>query len=163
VLFQGVGNQPGIVYGTIETSYLSVVRDADDQREATLLSERGRGQQKQREPDPDTSGGTPARLSDKARDALVAHTWPGNIRELRNVLETAAILNEEGVIEPHHLSLQPTVPVAADTQNLQTTERRMIERVLQQTGWNKSRAARQLGLTRTQLYGRLRRHGLENP
>ena len=110
----------------------------------------------------DTSGGTPARLSDKACDALVAHTWPGNIRELRNVLETAAILNEEGVIEPCHLSLQSTVPVAAETQDLQTIERRMIERVLQQTGWNKARTARQLGLTRTQLYGRLRRLGLEN-
>jgi len=110
----------------------------------------------------ETSGGTPARLSGKACDALLAHTWPGNIRELRNVLETAAILNEEGVIEPCHLSLQSTVPVAADTQDLQTIERRTIERVLQQTRWNKSRTARQLGLTRTQLYGRLRRHGLEN-
>ena len=50
------------------------------------------------------------------------------------MLETAAILNEEGVMEPCHLSLQPTVPLAADTQNLQTIERGMIERVLQQTG-----------------------------
>jgi DNA-binding NtrC family response regulator len=107
------------------------------------------------------SGGPPAHLSDEARDALVAHSWPGNIRELRNVLEAASILSDEGVIERRHLSLYATTTVAPGTPDLATIERQTIEKILQQTDWNKSKTARRLGLTRTQLYVRLRRYGLE--
>ena len=100
-------------------------------------------------------------LRDDARDALLAHDWPGNVRELRNVLERAAILSD-GDIECQHLSLRPKMralsPLRSD---LSTVERGTIERVLHETNWNKSRAARRLGLTRTQLYGRLKRYGLE--
>jgi DNA-binding NtrC family response regulator len=109
----------------------------------------------------EVSGGPPARLSDEARDALVAHSWPGNIRELRNVLEAASILSDEGVIERRHLSLYATTTVAPGTPDLATIERQTIEKILQQTDWNKSKTARRLGLTRTQLYVRLRRYGLE--
>jgi Nif-specific regulatory protein len=101
------------------------------------------------------------RLSDEARDALLAHSWPGNIRELRNILESAAILSDDGVIERRHLSLQAK-PIAAAPNDLSTIERQTIENVLRQTDWNKSKTARRLGLTRTQLYVRLRRYGLEN-
>jgi DNA-binding NtrC family response regulator len=108
-------------------------------------------------------GGRPTRLADEARDALLAHSWPGNVRELRNVLECSAILSDEGVIEPRHLSLQGRAAPAALPHDLETMERQTIENVLRKTDWNKAKAARQLGLTRTQLYVRLRRHGLENP
>ena len=108
----------------------------------------------------DVSGGPPARLSDEARDALVAHSWPGNIRELRNVLEAASIVSNEGVIERCHLSLHAAARMTA-TEDLATMERQTIEKILQQTDWNKSKTARRLGLTRTQLYVRLRRYGLE--
>ena len=101
-------------------------------------------------------------LSDEARDALLAHAWPGNIRELRNVLESAAILSDDGVIERRHLSLQAKTIAAAPT-DLGSLERQTIENVLRETDWNKSKTARKLGLTRTQLYVRLRRYGLENP
>jgi len=101
------------------------------------------------------------RLADEARDALLAHGWPGNIRELRNVLESAAILSDDGVIERRHLSLQTKTTAAAPT-DLGAIERHTIETVLRETDWNKSKTARKLGLTRTQLYVRLRRYGLEN-
>jgi len=108
------------------------------------------------------SGGSPVRLSDEARDALVVHSWPGNIRELRNVLEAASIVSDEGVIERRHLSLHAARMTATDApQDLATMERQTIEKTLQQTDWNKSKTARRLGLTRTQLYGRMRRYGLE--
>jgi transcriptional regulator with PAS, ATPase and Fis domain len=111
----------------------------------------------------ESTGGRPTRLANEARDALLAHSWPGNIRELRNVLERAAILSDEGVIEVHHLSLSvPTIP-AVSSNDLGAMERQTIENVLRQTDWNKSKAARRLGLTRTQLYVRLRRYQLENP
>jgi transcriptional regulator with PAS, ATPase and Fis domain len=110
----------------------------------------------------EVSGGPPARLSEEARDALVAHTWPGNIRELQNVLEAASILSDDGVIERRHLSLPAAgMTATAAPQDLATMERQTIEKILQQTDWNKSKTARQLGLTRTQLYVRLRRYGLE--
>jgi transcriptional regulator with PAS, ATPase and Fis domain len=100
------------------------------------------------------------RLREDALAALMAHDWPGNVRELRNVLERAAILADDD-IECRHLLLRPrTRPLSAAT-DLRVLERGTIERVMRETDGNKSKAARQLGLTRTQLYGRLRRYGLE--
>ena len=107
-------------------------------------------------------GGRPARLLDEAFNALITHDWPGNVRELRNVLERAAILSD-GEIGCAHLSFRAKRPSALPTADLASTERVTIERVMRETDWNKSKAARRLGLTRTQLYGRLRRHGLESP
>ena len=103
----------------------------------------------------------PARLEDDARDALMSHSWPGNVRELRNVLERAVILSDEGVIERRHLSLHSKT-VSAPPNDLGAIERQTIENVLRQTDWNKSKTAKKLGLTRTQLYVRLRKYGLEN-
>ena len=100
------------------------------------------------------------RLSDEACNALMQHAWPGNIRELRNALESAAILCDDGVIELSHLSL-PTKTVSVTPYDLTAIERQKIQDVMQQTDWNKSKAARILGLTRTQLYVRLRRHRIE--
>ena len=93
---------------------------------------------------------------------LLAHSWPGNVRELRNVLERAAILCEGGFITPRHLSLEaaPMAPVQP-ANDLGATERRTIERVLRETDGNKAKAARRLGLTRTQLYVRLRKYDLD--
>jgi len=102
------------------------------------------------------------RLRDDAVAALLAHDWPGNVRELRNALERATIL-ADGDIECRHLSLRAKARTAAPPTDLGTVERGTIERIMNQTGWNKSKAARRLGLTRTQLYGRLRRYGLEAP
>jgi Nif-specific regulatory protein len=104
----------------------------------------------------------PVRLGEDARDALLAYDWPGNVRELRNVLERAAILSDEGVIERRHLSLYSKAVAPAPAHDLGTIERQTIERVLRQTDWNKAKTARQLGLTRTQLYVRLRKYRIEN-
>jgi transcriptional regulator with PAS, ATPase and Fis domain len=106
-------------------------------------------------------GRPPADLGDEARDALLAYDWPGNVRELRNVLERAVILSDEGTIERRHLSLQPKAIPAAPPEDLGAMERQTIEQVLRQTDGNKSKTARRLGLTRTQLYVRLRRYGIE--
>jgi len=76
------------------------------------------------------------------------------------VLERAAILSD-GDIECRHLSIRPKLRALSSPSDLSAVERGTIERVLLETGWNKSRAARRLGLTRTQLYGRLKRYGLE--
>jgi transcriptional regulator with PAS, ATPase and Fis domain len=105
--------------------------------------------------------GTP-RLSDEAIDMLLTHDWPGNVRELRNVLERAAIM-ADGDIDSRHLSIRPRARTMSPPSDLKVVERGTIERILLETDWNKAKAARRLGLTRTQLYSRLRRHGLEAP
>ena len=109
-------------------------------------------------------GRPPVGLTREAKAALLQHDWPGNVRELRNALERAAIVCEGSLITAEHLSLQKvrrTESLAAT--NLNRVEREAIEQVMRQTGWNKAKAARRLGLSRTQLYVRLRKYDLEPP
>jgi transcriptional regulator with PAS, ATPase and Fis domain len=106
--------------------------------------------------------GTTAELTPEASEALCRHDWPGNVRELRNVLERAAIVCEGQLIDIEHLSLA----VREDRPRLSSThlgdlERQAIEQVMREVDGNKVTAARQLGITRTQLYGRLRKFGLQ--
>ena len=91
------------------------------------------------------------------------YPWPGNVRELRNALERAAILCDGGMITPDHLSLhaEPIAPASSPTTDLRAAERRAIEKALRETDGNKAKTARRLGLTRTQLYVRLRKYDLE--
>jgi transcriptional regulator with PAS, ATPase and Fis domain len=104
----------------------------------------------------------PAGLTKDARDALLSYHWPGNVRELRNALERAAILCEGGLIASPHLMLQADRQAATtQTSDLNEVERQTIEQVLRETQGNKSQAAKRLGITRTQLYGRLRKYGLD--
>ena len=106
----------------------------------------------------------PAGLTREARDALLRHHWPGNVRELRNALERAAILCEGGLIRAEHLALDvPGKPASAGSMDLGAIERETIEQALRECRWNRTRAAKRLGLTRTQLYLRLQKYGLEKP
>jgi transcriptional regulator with PAS, ATPase and Fis domain len=109
-------------------------------------------------------GRPPAGLTRDAKNALLQYQWPGNVRELRNALERAAILCEGGLISAQHLALQgsPLRPAAATT-DLNAVERETIAQVLRDCHWNKSKAAQRLGLSRTQLYVRLRKYALEQP
>ena len=107
-------------------------------------------------------GRPPAVLAGDARQALQRHDWPGNVRELRNALERATILSEGGPIEASHLALRSCcAPGRVETTNLKAFERDTIAQVLQQCRWNKAQAALRLGLTRTQLYVRIHKYGLE--
>jgi transcriptional regulator with PAS, ATPase and Fis domain len=107
-------------------------------------------------------GRPPAGMTRATKQALLSYHWPGNVRELRNVLERAAIVCEGGLIAPEHLALQPEDRLARlRTTDVGVMEQQLIEQVLRDCRGNKARAARQLGLTRKQLYGRLRRYGME--
>jgi two-component system NtrC family response regulator len=108
-------------------------------------------------------GRPPAGLTRDAREALLRHDWPGNVRELRNALERAAILSEGALISAEHLSLYARRPVLDATTDLNAVERSTIEQVLRECRGNKSKAAKRLGLSRTQLYVRLRKYQLEQP
>ena len=127
-------------------------------------------------------GRPPAGISREARQVLVQYHWPGNVRELRNILERAAILCDGGLITAEHLALNvsprpmgaPRPPLATEVEDasapvvpvrpssagdLSTMERAMIEQALQSARFNKSKAAKTLGLTRKQLYVRMRKYG----
>jgi two-component system response regulator AtoC len=120
-------------------------------------------------------GRPPAGISREAKQVLAEYHWPGNVRELRNILERATILADGGLIVAEHLALVPRPQTQGGTpavvhhdshklvapQDLESSERAMIEKALQQARFNKSIAAKALGLTRAQLYTRLKRHGLE--
>ena len=114
-------------------------------------------------------------LSRDAREVLLAHAWPGNIRELANAIERALIVREAGdggLITAADLALAPA-PARADAGrpapasgppaggSLAEWERQMITEALAKARGNKSRAARLLGLTRSQLYTRMKRFGLD--
>jgi DNA-binding NtrC family response regulator len=111
-------------------------------------------------------GRPPAGLTRDAKDALLRYHWPGNVRQLRNALERAAILCEGGLITVEHLSLDPERPASAPaavgspTTGLNAMERDMIAQALAACSGNKSKAAERLGITRTQLYVRMRKYHL---
>ena len=105
----------------------------------------------------------PAELTQQAMEALRRHEWPGNVRELRNVLERALIMCDGRFIEAEHLSLRARkdAPLSSGT-DLGTLEKKAIERALRDTDGNKVKAAKQLGISRMQLYTRLRKFGFQN-
>ena len=125
-------------------------------------------------------GRPPSGISRDARSLLTDYSWPGNVRELRNLLERAAILCEGGLISAEHLALNVATKLApsfiadvagagagagfhssSGSGDLHPMERVMIEQALQSARFNKSKAAKVLGLTRQQLYVRLRKYGLD--
>jgi DNA-binding NtrC family response regulator len=107
-------------------------------------------------------GRPPAGLTRAAREALLRYDWPGNVRELRNALERSAIRCDASLIDAEHLALQPEAKPRGDvSSDLRSLERDTIMRVLQDCEWNKAQAAKRLGLTRTQLYGRMHKYGID--
>ena len=109
-------------------------------------------------------------FSDAARKRIIGYDWPGNIRELKNVIERAVVLNTKSQIDVADLALspaveargpEPTLSASAVEISLAELERQHIERVLRHTGGNKSRAATILGIERSTLDRKLKRFASE--
>jgi two-component system response regulator HydG len=108
---------------------------------------------------PATGDGAPRSITQQAREVLAAFDWPGNVRQLRLVLETAATLAGRSPIAPRHLPEQVRdQPKAMRT--LAAVEREHIQRVLDQVGGVKARAAAELGIATSTLYAKIRRLGI---
>jgi DNA-binding NtrC family response regulator len=135
-------------------------------------------------------GGTPApELEAAALDALRAYSWPGNVRQLKNCLERAVILSNNGRITIAELPpevVRPAVPAAfvgpsqpgaaadfnagsssfvpsavSSPTSLRDVERQQILSALEQTGWHRGKTAEILGISPSTLYRRLRDYNLE--
>jgi len=119
------------------------------------------------------------RLSDAAKAALLAYPWPGNARELRNVLERACLLcdgerigvDDLGLLSSTGSALRPNLRTSASPEpgtsaanplrSMEEVEKEHIRMVLDSTGWNKVHAAEVLGIGRTNLYEKIRLFGLK--
>jgi formate hydrogenlyase transcriptional activator len=103
-------------------------------------------------------------ISKKNMEALQSHSWPGNGRELRNVVEHAMILSKGKTLVVHALKLGS--PEAGVTRNLEDLERRHIVTELERSGWRvagKGGAAEVLGLKRSTLYSKMKKLGIGRP
>jgi Nif-specific regulatory protein len=101
-------------------------------------------------------------ISAKALQALLDYRWPGNIRELRNVIERAIVMGDGERIWPEDLSpaLRGSAPERQHLPTLATLERDHIVRVLRHTQGNVARAARILAIRRVTVYAKLKSYGL---
>ena len=99
-----------------------------------------------------------------AKEMLRSHRWPGNVRELDHVVERAVLLAEADVVCARHLLLRSETPAAhpLEDMSLEDVECLLIRKALARCEGNVSRAAGALGLSRSALYRRLQRHGI-NP
>ena len=106
------------------------------------------------------------RFSPAAKRAMLDYEWPGNVRALRHAVERAVILAEEDVLSPSDLQLDDGVSetenlaIAPTILNLDHLERETIQKALRKHGFNISRAANELGLTRASLYRRMEKHDI---
>jgi DNA-binding NtrC family response regulator len=123
-------------------------------------------------------GRGPLAVDPEAQQRLLAYDWPGNIRELQNVLERALVLAEQDVIGPEHLPAEvrpgggpadlpapdadraTPVPAASALLSLEEIERRHVMRVLEATGGSREEASRILGISRRTLTRMVQRWGL---
>ena len=140
----------------------------------------------------DVGGTTPPELEPQALDALRTYSWPGNVRQLKNCLERAVILSNNGRITINELPpevVRPSVPALAFTApasqpgstadfssgassfgssagssptSLRDVERQQILAALEQTGWHRGKTAEILGISPSTLYRRLRDYNLEH-
>ncbi len=93
-------------------------------------------------------------LSPQAVRMLLSYDYPGNIRELENIIERAVITCRGSLINPEDLHLEPIEAKPREE------EKEKIKRVLEETGWNKSLAAKRLGMHRTTLWRKIKELGL---
>lgn len=133
---------------------LPPLRERHDKAELLehLLTEEARGQ--------------PVQLADDARQLLLNFPWPGNVRQLRNVLRTLNALCEGGVIRLADLPSEircvaASTRSAASARALDDAECTALIQALKAQRWNMTRTALQLGISRNTLYRKLRKHGIE--
>ncbi|WP_425397240.1 sigma 54-interacting transcriptional regulator [Aeoliella sp.] len=100
-------------------------------------------------------------LSDSALNKMLSYRWPGNVRQLRNVVDSAVVMAEGDAIEPSDLALRDTGSDNLDTLAIDDWERKLIVEALHRTGDNVPEAAKLLGIGRATLYRKIEQYKIE--
>ncbi len=115
-----------------------------------------------------TKAGKINSFTEMALEAIEKHNWPGNVRELRNVIERAILLETTDkiglsgiLIEPPENGPAVNSPGLPADFSLDKAERELIARALQESGWQKTKAAALLGITRATLYAKVKQHNIQ--
>ncbi|WP_437879910.1 sigma-54-dependent Fis family transcriptional regulator [Pseudomonas sp. LRF_L74] len=107
--------------------------------------------------------GAQVRLTAEARQALLGHPWPGNVRQLRTLLRTlVALADDDPVSLAEVIELLPATPavIALSADPLAASERQTLLALVETEQWRMSRVAERLGISRNTLYRKLRQHGI---
>jgi len=104
-------------------------------------------------------------FSPEAMRLLSERDWMGNVRELQNAIERAAVVRPGGLVQPEDFPFLERTDAGqtAPGKSLSDLEKLHIQRVLKETGWNISQAARLLEIDRVTLYNKMRKYGIERP
>jgi len=106
-------------------------------------------------------------ISPEAMEVLLRYDWPGNVRQLENVLEHAVVLCRDGFIRPENFPPEVTracvARAGAEGMGSGSLDRESLLKALESTGWNRSRAARRLGINRTTVWRKMKEYGIEAP
>jgi DNA-binding NtrC family response regulator len=100
-------------------------------------------------------------FSPDAMLALKAYDWPGNVRELENVIERAMVISPGMMINRDHLILHTDLASPSEGKRLEDVEKRHIDQILHETGWNVSRSATILDIDRVTLYHKIEKYDLK--
>ena len=100
-------------------------------------------------------------ISKAAMEKLLAYNWPGNVRQLRNVIDSAVVMAEENTIEPEDLGLRDTGGHELETLRLDHWEQKLIRQALERTGGSVPEAAKLLGIGRATLYRKVEDYGID--
>ncbi len=106
-------------------------------------------------------------ISEPVQKKLLTYSWPGNIRELRNIIEFSCALCPGGLILQEHLPpyfLNQTdrpLTTSPSQQSQEYSEKTTIVKALEQVDWNKAKAARLLGMSRATIYNKIAAYGIE--
>lgn len=100
-------------------------------------------------------------LAPAARKLLLEYNWPGNVRQLRNVIDSAVVLAAKEEIEPHDLALRDAGVDQLDNLQIDVWEERLIREALQRTADSVPEAAKLLGISRATLYRKLEQYKIE--
>ncbi len=109
-------------------------------------------------------GMTDATLSDEAVNRLMEYDWPGNVRQLENMIERACVMTDAMVLGPEHLVIQAVGSIAVHggrLRSIEDMEREAIEAALEHFAWHQERAAASLGITSRTLRNKIRRYGFQ--
>jgi two-component system response regulator HydG len=107
------------------------------------------------------------RFSSEAMRLLLDYDWPGNVRELENSIEHATVIAKDRYVEVSDLPavIQHAEPKARSESSLTIfeNERKLLKDVLEKCSWNKKKAAVRLGISRSTLYDKIKKHQITKP